>query len=62
MAIELTNYMKRELYLQGFKDFAEGIQSSGFTTPEWDALWRKGWECAKAEAEQLANSENGTIW
>jgi len=62
MTIELTNYMKRDLYQQGFKAFNKGIQSSGFTTPEWDELWMKGWECAKAEAEQLAGSENGNIW
>lgn len=62
MAIELTNYMKRDLYQLGFKAFYDGIQSSGFTTPECDALWKKGRECAKAEAEQLANSESGTIW
>lgn len=62
MTIALTCYMKRDLYLQGFVAFGKGIQSSGFTTVEWDALWTQGWECAKAEAEQLAKSETGSIW
>lgn len=58
----LTEYMKRDLYTAGYKAFAADIKSSGYTTPEWAAIWNKGWECAKREAAELTNSECGSIW
>lgn len=58
----ITDYMKRDLYTEGFKAFSSGIKSSGYTTQEWDAIWQRGWECAKREDEELANSETGSIW
>lgn len=62
MAITLTTYMNSDLYQAGYKAFFAGIKSSGYTTPEWAAIWNEGWECAKCEAEELANSECGSIW
>lgn len=51
--MELTNYMKRDLYFAGFKAFNRGESDSPYQAgTEADQLWRDGWASAQCEASE----------
>ncbi len=65
LELELTEYMKRDLYFAGVKSFNFDLYVSGVQPvncdivespyqvgTEADRLWKRGWACAQREAEQ----------
>mgnify|MGYP001612286441 CR=1 FL=1 len=47
----MPEYMKRDLYHAGYKAFNRGETESHYTTDEWDAIWKQGWESARIDSK-----------